>query len=260
MPGNIKHTIIRTVWFAMAMLFVPTSSSLSAQTIGYISSDAIFQHLPQAVEARANLGSMQAKWLQEIKRLEDKIRLLRRDLDENRLLLSAQERANKEGALRDAEAVLASYRAEKFGPNGEFERSYRELMAPIIDLVIVAVNAEAEVKKYDYVFDKSSRGLPMLFANPEHDLTLDVLKRLGVEVDASELETRTDKPKNLLPESFPVQLSVDNNSTISLDPNVSLPTSVNNGGEIQIQGTIEPNPNELLDPEENKKSEESDPR
>ena len=258
--NRITLRAITSVGFAVGVVFLFGSATLSAQNIAYISSDAIFERLPQAIEARAALGASQAEWLQEIKRFETTIDKLRKDLEENRLLLSTQERATKEGKLRDAEAELSAYRSDKFGPNGEFERTYQQSMAPIIDLVMVAVNAEAEDQEYDFVFDKSSRGLPMLFANPEHDLTLSVLKRLGVEIDASELETKVDKPKSLLPESFPVQLGVDPNSTISLDPSVSLPTSTNNNGKVEIQENIELHPNELLEPEENKKSEESDPR
>lgn len=227
----------------------------NAQTaIAYVSSEAIVERLPQAIEARSKLATMQSKWLQEIRELQDKINKLRKEIDENRLLWSNQERSEKEGGLRDLEAALTSYRGDKFGPNGEFEQLYGQLMAPVLDIVIVAIQAEAEEQKFDYVFDKSSRGLPMLFANPDRDITLAVLKRLGVEVDASELEKREEKPNRLLPESFPVQLGTDGNSTISLDPKVTLPQSVRNGAP--PEDPIELNPNQLL-PE---KKEESDPR
>lgn len=239
----------------LPVVFTFAGAGAGAQTtIAYVSSEAIIERLPQAIEARGELGTMQAKWLQEIRRLEEKIITLRREIEQNRLLWSNQERSDKEGQLRDLEASLASYRAEKFGPGGEFERLYGQLMAPVLDIVMVAVQAEAEEQEYDYVFDKSSRGLPMLFADPDRDITLAVLKRLGVEVDASELEKREEKPSRLLPESFPVDIGVDGNSPISLDPNLTLPQTVRNGTPVEEK--VESNPNALL-PE---KEEESDPR
>ena len=199
---------------------------------------------------------------------------MRREIEEKRLLWSSQERSTKEGELRDLEAALATLRNNKFGPNGEFERLYQELMAPVLDLMMVAVQAEAEAQKYDYVFDKSSRGMPMLYSAAQHDITLAVLDRLGVEVDASELEARPEKKNSILPENFPVQLEVDGKSPISLDPgNSSMSPQFNpsvkveNGTQtnpsemttppVQQERKVETNPNELLDPDER---EEGDPR
>lgn len=234
----------------------------TAQKIGYIASEAIFERLPQAIEARAKLAEMQGKWSREISQLEQKVLKLREDIERNRLLWSAQERTQNEGELRDAEAELASYRAKKFGPNGEFETEYRTLMAPVVELVSVAVTAEAQAQEYDFVLDKSSRGLPMLFSNPDYDLTYDVLKRLGVEVDASELEARDEKNFQLLPDKLPI--NIGNGANIQVEPevkattpfpavNAELPQSNQFGGG---------NPNNLIAPApaEDPEKESEDPR
>ena len=238
----------------IVFLLVAGGKGVAQTTVAYVSSDAIIQHLPQAIEARSKLGTMQSKWLQEIRDMQQKVMALRKSIEDNRLLWSNQERSEKEGELRNAESALTAYRAEKFGPNGEFERLYSQLMSPVLDIIVVGIQAEAEAQKYDYVFDKSSRGMPMLYANPERDITLAVLKRLGVEIDPSELEKREDKPVRLLPESFPVQIGADGNSTISLDPKIVPPDAIQNG--IQMEQNVELNPNQLLP--ENKQ--ESDPR
>lgn len=214
-------------------------TAVSAQTVAYVSSEEIFKRLPQAVEARGKLGELQAKWMNEIRTLEKRTTVLRTEIENNRLLWSSQERSTKEGELREVEGRLQEIRSTKFGPNGEFERQYRELMAPVVELVMVAVRAEAEAKKYDFVLDRSSRGLPVLFANPDHDLTYAVLTRLGVKLDASELEKRKEEEFRLLPESIPIELETN--------LPVSSPRSTTT-----IQPPQEPreNPNKLLDPTE----------
>lgn len=230
-----------------------SSRDAAAQKVGYIASDAIFQRLPQAVDARAKLSEMQGKWTREIRTMEEQATALRGEIERNRLLWSAQERTQKEGELRDVEAKLAEYRTKKFGPNGEFETQYQQLMAPVIELVSVAVTAEAEAQSVDFVFDKSSRGLPMLFANPEYDLTYAVLKRLGVEVDPSELEAREKKPLQLLPGTLPIELGNSEggiNPTLKVDPAVEVPVG---GGmkveaEMQQSAKVEVDPNMLLNP------------
>ncbi len=205
---------------------VTCADGLQAQGVAYISSEEIFLRLPKAIEARTKLGEMQAKWMNEIQSLERRAILLRDEIETNRLLWSRQERTKKEGELRDIEGELQSIRSSKFGPGGEFEQLYQELMEPVVRIVMVAVRAEAEASGYDYVLDKSSRGLPVLFANPDHDLTYDVLVRLGVDVDESELKEREEERLQLLPESLPVEISTDIPQTLSPNPRgrVSPPT------------------------------------
>lgn len=230
-----------------ALALVYTGPAATAQKVGYIASDAIFERLPQAIEARSKLAEMQGKWSREIRLMEDKAGKLREDIERNRLLWSAQERTQNEAELRDIEAELASYRAKKFGPNGEFETEYRTLMAPVIELVSVAVTAEAEAQEYDFVLDKSSRGLPMLFANPDYDLTLAVLKRLGVTVDASELEAREKEKFQLLPDKLPINLGEKAN--IQIEPQVNTTAkfpAVN--AELPQSAKVEADPNNLLQP------------
>lgn len=235
-----------------------SASAASAQKVAYVASTAIFERFPQAVEARNKLAEMQGKWTREIREMENQAMVLRSDIDRNRLLWSEQERNQKTGELRDVEAKLADFRSKKFGPNGEFETQYQQLMAPVIEIVSLAITAEAEAQEYDFVFDKSSRGLPMLFANPDYDLTYAVLKRLGVEVDPSELQEREKKPIQLLPSSLPINIGDGGiNAAARLDPSVSVPAG--NGQlnlEMQQSAKVEANPNLLLNPApEEKKTE-----
>lgn len=238
-----------------------SASVASAQKVAYVASTAIFERLPQAVEARNKLAEMQGKWTREIREMENQAMVLRSDIDRNRLLWSEQERNQKTGELRDVEAKLADFRSKKFGPNGEFETQYQQLMAPVIEIVSLAITAEAEAQEYDFVFDKSSRGLPMLFANPDYDLTYAVLKRLGVEVDPSELQEREKKPMQLLPSSLPINIGDGGiNAAARLDPSVSVPAG--NGQlnlEMQQSAKVEANPNLLLNPAPEQKEKETEP-
>lgn len=152
--------------------------------IGFVASEAILDRLPDAKNARAKLSELQSGWMREVQRMEVEIDKAKADLQANRLLWSAQEKRDAESRLADMESKLANYRQTKFGPKQEFERQQGELMGPIIEKVAKAIEDEAKAQKYDYVFDKSSRGMPMLYSNPSNDLTYAVLKRLGVDPSA----------------------------------------------------------------------------
>ncbi len=184
------------------ILLVVAGNAYGQQKIGYVSSEAILDRLGDAKAARARLNEMQAGWMREIQRQGQEIEKVQEDIRTNRLIWSAQEKRDAESKLADLESKLAAYRQSKFGPKQEFENQQNELMGPVIDKVTKAIEDEAKAQKYDYVFDKSSRGMPMLFSNPALDLTWPVLKRLGVDpsdsvtsgVDASrpELDARSE--------------------------------------------------------------------
>lgn|GEM_PF-1074383 len=171
-------------YFSIALILatlVVGGTAHAQQKIGFVASEAILERLPDAKTARAKLTELQSGWMREIQRQEQDIDKGRTDMQSNRLLWSVQEKRDAESRLADLESKLASYRQSKFGPKQEFERQQGELMGPIIEKVAKAIEDEAKAQKYDFVFDKSSRGMPMLFSNPSNDLTFAVLKRLGVD-------------------------------------------------------------------------------
>lgn len=178
-----KHTKQLLLAVPVAILAV-FAGAQAQQKIAYVASEAILDKLPDAQSARAKLTELQMSWMREIQRQEQEIAKLNSDMETNRLLWSAQEKRDAEARLSDLEAKLATYRAAKFGPDQEFDRQQKELMGPIIDKVATAIDEEARAQKYDYVIDKSSRGMGVLYANPAYDLTWAVLKRLGVDVEA----------------------------------------------------------------------------
>lgn len=150
--------------------------------IAYVASEAIMSRLPEAQNARAKLAETQASWLREIQRQEGEIASVRREISTNRLLWNQQEKQDAAARLADLESKLAAYRASKFGPKGEYEKLQQDVMSPIVEKVAKAIEEEARAGKYDYVLDKSNRGAGILFANPNNDLTMGVLRRLGVDV------------------------------------------------------------------------------
>jgi outer membrane protein len=182
-----NNSTLNRVLAAIAILLAMVTMTAHAQKTAYVASEAILDRFPDAKSARSKLVEMQSSWMREIQRQEQEIAKQREDMETNRLLWSASERREAEGKLKDLESKLAAFRVGKFGANGELDQKQAELMGPVLDKIQKAIEEVAKTQKYDYVFDKSSRGLPMLYANSSYDITAFVLKRLGVDVDASEL-------------------------------------------------------------------------
>jgi outer membrane protein len=180
----------------VALLLVSSPQQAYAQArVAYVASEAILDRLPDAKVVRTKLSELQTGWLREIARQEGEVARVRADMQTNRLLWSAQEKRDAEARLADLESKLAAFRSAKFGPKGEYEKSQQEMMGPVVERVAKAIEEEGRSQKFDYVLDKSNRGLGILYANPSYDLTIAVLKRLGVDV--------TDIPAPPIPTSDP---------------------------------------------------------
>jgi outer membrane protein len=54
---------------------------------------------------------------------------------------------------------------------------------PILDEISKAVERVVRQKRLDFVFDKASEGLAMIYTNPVHDYSDYVLEELGLELD-----------------------------------------------------------------------------
>jgi outer membrane protein len=183
-PTNRLRSLLFGALASLAIGAVPAYS----QKTGYVASEEILSRMTEVTEGRTRLAEMQSTWMREIQTQEGEISRQRADIETNRLLWSSQERREAEGKLKDLEQKLAQFRASKYDSGGEYEKLHNEILAPLYEKVFTAINDEAKAQKYDFVFDKSSRGMPMLFANPEYDLTAAVLTRLGVKIDPAELE------------------------------------------------------------------------
>lgn len=161
-----------------------------AQKTAYVASEEILARLPEVKDARARLAELQSAWMREIQQFEQEIAKQKAEIESNRLLWSLQERREGEGKLKELEQKLAKFRASKYDAGGEYEKMHAEIITPLYDRVFAAITEEAKAQKYDFVFDKSTRGMPMLYANPDYDLTAAVLKRLGVKIEATDSEQK----------------------------------------------------------------------
>ena len=87
--------------------------------------------------------------------------------------MSDEARAEREQTIVEAETRVREMQKNRFGPEGELFQRRAELVQPIQDKVYGALQAYAEQRGYDLIFDKgSSAGL--LFSKPTFDKTEEV--------------------------------------------------------------------------------------
>ncbi|GAA4894371.1 OmpH family outer membrane protein [Flaviramulus aquimarinus] len=152
--------------------------------IAYIDTEYILENVPEYQEATAQLESKAQKWKNEIQAKLTVVEQKRKDLSNEKALLTNELIEEREEDITFEENEILDYQQKRFGPNGDLFIQKKQLMQPVQDQIFAAVQDMAESRKYDFIFDKSSDAV-MLFSNVRFDLSEQILRSI----------TRTSKRK-----------------------------------------------------------------
>lgn len=174
-----KTAIISLIFFALTM-------QIFSQRVAFINSNMIRSKFTESQQAEQRIRSFVDEWKRELSIMQKNIDNLEFEISKNRLIWTEEEKGNKEKELRELREQNDSYAKAKFSPNGEYDMIVRQIMLPVDQKIAAAVQKVANQKNFDIVFDQSVQ--PLAYVNFKFDLTLDVLKELGVDVGEMEKE------------------------------------------------------------------------
>lgn len=153
---------------------------LSAQSkIGYVDSQVILTSYPAAVDAQKKLEEENEEWGREMQQMNDDLRQLENDLDQQSLLLSEAKKKEKEDEIQTLITQIQQYQNQKWGQQGEYFRRQEELMRPILDRINAVIHRIAEEEECDFIFDSVQGNI--LYAQDKYDFTDKVLEELEKE-------------------------------------------------------------------------------
>ena len=156
----------------------------SAQSrIAYVDAMKLLKQLPEAMDAESHLNQFVSQWNKEVADFETELNRKRVDYDRKKLIMSDAERSAAELDISELRKRIDQYRQTKYGPNGELATQQEGLMKPAYDKLLKAIEDVALESKYDYIFDKSSKEIALLYTNAKFDLTNAVAKKLGLETN-----------------------------------------------------------------------------
>jgi len=186
LPVPVLRFLARSVTFvSLALLLwasIGATSVQAQQKIGYIDSQYILERLPEYETVQQKLDQVEQQWRTEIQDARDRVEDLRQEYQARELLYTDEEKQEQKEAITEARRQVESLRQRFFGPNGELFTRQRELMRPIQERILVAVEEVATGEGYDYVLDQSGDVL-FMFARDQYDLSDRVLRELGVDVE-----------------------------------------------------------------------------
>ncbi|MBQ0735151.1 OmpH family outer membrane protein [Aquimarina celericrescens] len=175
--------------------FLFFANSVQAQKgirIGYIDMDYILENVAEYNEASADLEKKVQKWKVEIEAELKNIEEMRKDLNNERVLLTKELIEEREEDIFFKEKEILEYQQKRFGPNGDLFIQKRRLVQPVQDQVFIAVQEIAKNKKYDFIFDKSA-DIVMLYSADRYDISDQVLLRLNRASKRKQLTTKKEK-------------------------------------------------------------------
>ncbi len=192
------------VLFLLTLVFM-FSISLNAQrgvSIAYIDTEYILENVPEYQEAITQLNAKADKWKNEIATQLDAIAQKRKDLSNEKALLTKELIDEREEDISFEEKEILDYQQKRFGPNGDLFIQQKQLMQPIQDQIFAAVQTIVASRKYDLVLDKSDGG--MLYVNNRLDISEQIIRsitRTAKRTQAqSKAERRAAEDEDIVPE------------------------------------------------------------
>ena len=170
-----KYFILIAV--TISFIFIGNAQTKGVK-IGYIDMEYILQNVSDYNEAKSQLEQKANKWKEDIEIKKSEIAKLKDALNTERSLLTKELISERDEEIKFREEELLDFQQKKFGPNGDLITQKAVLVKPIQDQVFTAAQDIAEMKRYDFIFDKSSN-LTILFAAKRFDISEQVLRVLN---------------------------------------------------------------------------------
>lgn len=163
--------------FILAFLVFGMFSMAQAQRLAIVDVNSLLQEMEEYKTAQGELDKVASKWRQEISIEMDKVKSMYNKYQAEQVLLSDEVRAQREEEIVNTEKKVMDMQKLRFGPEGDLFKRRQELVKPVQNKVMAAIEAYADDRGYDLIIDKGgSAGI--LFLNEDYDKTEDIRKRL----------------------------------------------------------------------------------
>tara|TARA_R110002049_G_scaffold213973_2_gene385511 strand:- start:5622 stop:6632 length:1011 start_codon:yes stop_codon:yes gene_type:complete len=194
------------VLFLLTLVFMLSLFSLHAQRgvrIAYIDTEYILQNVPEYQEATGQLNVKADKWKNEIATKLDAIEQKRKNLSNEKALLTKELIDEREEDIAFEEKEILNYQQKRFGPNGDLFIQQKQLMQPIQDQIFAAVQDMAAGRQYDFIFDKSSDAV-MLYSAKQFDLSEQIIRSITRTAKRTQAQSKAERKaaekEDLIPE------------------------------------------------------------
>ncbi|MBO7571718.1 MAG: OmpH family outer membrane protein [Bacteroidales bacterium] len=165
----------RVFLFAVALIFATLAFG---QKYAYVDTEYILNNIPVYESAKTQLEDLTNEWKKEIDAKKSSIDQMYQNYQSERILLTEELRAKREDEIMKKEQELKQLQQKYFGESGMLYKKREELIKPIQDDIYNAIKEIATEGNFAVIFD-TANNLNMLYTDPRHDKSDEVLRKLG---------------------------------------------------------------------------------
>lgn len=144
--------------------------------VAYVDMEYILSNMPEYKAASEALSEKVRGWQDEIETQQSDIEYLKKQLEVETPLLTAELIADRKEEIALLEQNLREYQQKRFGADGDYITQRWTLVQPIQDQVFSLAQEIGKTRKYDYIFSKEDA--TAIFAAEKNDITKLVLRLL----------------------------------------------------------------------------------
>ncbi|WP_375447866.1 OmpH family outer membrane protein [uncultured Fibrella sp.] len=183
--------------FLVTLLLLVGSAPAWAQKFGYVDTEFIFSKLPEYKKAQEGIDQFADRWSKDILDKQLEIEKMQRAYQAEEILLTDDMKRERQRVIGDKEREAREYNNKVFGYEGLLFQKKKELMKTPMELLNRALEKVASQRKLNFIFDKASEGMLMLYTDPKHDYTDYVMEELGLDPDSQKAkQTPIAQPAN----------------------------------------------------------------
>lgn len=162
-------------FFVMMALVLPMMAS--AQKYGHINVQEVFMLMPELKQVQSQVDTLSNQWENMLMNMQNEIKdkAARYDAEAAKGTLTDTQRQIFEEELQ---GLYQRWQTTQQTAQQDLQQKQQELMAPVHEKLLNAIQAVGKEKGYTYVFDTQA----MLYVAPEaNDVTADVKTKLGIK-------------------------------------------------------------------------------
>lgn len=176
---------MKKIFLTSLILFAGLFSAFAQGKIGHVNVEFILAKMPEMKNIDSELKTYQSQLEAQIRDKYQKIQELQKQLQDPSLPPAVK-------ASKQEELQFAAQNVETYQQNAEYDMlgKQEQLMSPLLEKIQNKINEVAKDKDLDYVLMSGIQGTNfILYAkNDDDNITVAVLKKLGVELSPEELE------------------------------------------------------------------------
>jgi outer membrane protein len=174
---KMSRRIVMAVGLSLVLVAPQSFAAQEAGRVSVVDSGMILQKLPETKQAEVTLQATAAPLQKELDRMNQDYQKAIAAYRQQAGSMAKPARDLKEKEIGAKAQAIEKYQQEKFGRGGVIEKKQQELLIPIRQKVLAAVESVAQKEGFALVLGKNIA----IYVTPENNLTFKVMNQLNIK-------------------------------------------------------------------------------